>query len=57
MGDFMTNLLTDTIPIELYLAVSTIVFFVGVYGFLSRKNMVMVLISIELPEIDIGAIA
>jgi NADH-quinone oxidoreductase subunit K len=48
MGDFITNLLNNAIPIELYLAVSTIVFFVGVYGFLSRKNMVMVLISIEL---------
>ncbi len=48
MGEFITNLLNNTIPIELYLTVSTIVFFVGVYGFLSRKNMVMVLISIEL---------
>ena len=48
MGEFITNLLKNTIPIELYLAVTTIVFFVGVYGFLSRKNMIMVLISIEL---------
>ena len=48
MGEFITNLLNNTIPIELYLAVTTIVFFVGVYGFLSRKNMIMVLISIEL---------
>jgi NADH-quinone oxidoreductase subunit K len=48
MGEFITNLLNNAIPIELYLAVSTIVFFVGVYGFLSRKNMIMVLISIEL---------
>lgn len=48
MGEFITNLLTNAIPIELYLAVSTVVFFVGVYGFLSRKNMIMVLVSIEL---------
>ena len=48
MGEFITNLLNNAIPIELYIAVSTIVFFVGVYGFLSRKNMIMVLISIEL---------
>ncbi len=33
---------------EFYLAVSTIMFFCGVYGFLSRKNMLMVLISVEL---------
>lgn len=36
------------VPMEAYLAVSTIMFFVGVYGFLSRKNMLMVLMSIEL---------
>lgn len=33
---------------EFYLAVSTIMFFCGVYGFLSRKSMLMVLISVEL---------
>jgi len=38
----------NSIPIEAYLAVSTIMFFAGVYGFLSRKNMIMVLISLEL---------
>ena len=38
----------NNIPIEAYLAISTIMFFAGVYGFLSRKNMIMVLISIEL---------
>lgn len=48
MGEFITNLLNNAIPIGLYLAVSIVVFFVGVYGFLSRKNMIMVLISIEL---------
>lgn len=38
----------NNIPIEAYLGVSTIMFFAGVYGFLSRKNMLMVLISLEL---------
>lgn len=38
----------NSIPIEAYLAVSTIMFFAGVYGFLSRKNMLMMLISLEL---------
>lgn len=48
MGEFITNLVNGTIPMEFYLGVSTIVFFVGVYGFLSRKNVIMVLISTEL---------
>jgi len=38
----------ENIPIEALLGVSTIMFFAGVYGFLSRKNMLMVLMSIEL---------
>lgn len=46
----MINFLVEaeSVPMEAYLAVSTIMFFVGVYGFLSRKNMLMVLMSIEL---------
>lgn len=48
MGSFVIELINDAIPMEYYLIVSTIIFFVGVYGFLSRKNMVMVLISAEL---------
>lgn len=48
MGDYIINMLNSTVPIEAYLAVSTLVFFIGVYGFLSRKNMIMVLVSIEL---------
>ena len=31
-----------------YLGVSLIMFFAGVYGFLSRRSMLMILISIEL---------
>lgn len=48
MFDFLIEFLEGPIPMEFYLAVSTIMFFCGVYGFLSRKNMLMVLISVEL---------
>lgn len=33
---------------EAYLGISLIMFFAGIYGFLSRKSMLMILISIEL---------
>lgn len=46
MGEFLLG--ATSVPMEAYLAVSTLVFFIGVYGFLSRKNMLMVLMSIEL---------
>jgi len=36
------------IPMEHYLVVSSIMFFAGVYGFIARKNLLAVLISIEL---------
>lgn len=48
MGEIITSLLTGPVPIEAYLAVSCVMFFAGIYGFLSRKNMLMVLISLEL---------
>ncbi len=35
-------------PMIFYILVSTIMFFAGVYGFITRKNMLMMLISIEL---------
>jgi len=37
-----------TIPMEQYLVVSSIMFFAGIYGFIARKNLITVLISIEL---------
>jgi len=46
--DILNNILAGQIPMELYLGVSLIMFFAGVYGFLSRKSMLMILISIEL---------
>lgn len=36
------------IPMIAYLVVSTIMFFAGVYGFVTRKNMLAMLISLEL---------
>ena len=36
------------IPMEHYLVLSSIMFFTGVYGFIIRKNMLAILISIEL---------
>ena len=36
------------VPMELYLIMSTIMFFAGVYGFITRKNMLTILISLEL---------
>lgn len=35
------------IPMIAYLVVSTIMFFAGVYGFVTRKNMLAMLISLE----------
>ncbi len=48
MFDFIIDFLEKPVPVEYYIMVTTIMFFAGVYGFLSRKNMIMVLISIEL---------
>jgi len=38
----------SNIPIEAYLIVSTVMFFAGVYGFLTRRNMLTILMSLEL---------
>lgn len=38
----------NMIPIELFLAVSLLMFFIGIYGFIARKNLIAILISIEL---------
>jgi len=46
--DILNNIFAGQIPIEAYLGVSLIMFFAGVYGFLSRTSMLMILISIEL---------
>lgn len=38
----------EQVPMLMYIFISVVMFFAGVYGFLSRKNMIMVLISLEL---------
>ncbi len=48
MGEFFSKLFSGTIPLEAYIVVSLIMFFSGIYGFLSRKSLLMILISIEL---------
>jgi len=36
------------IKMEYYLIISTVMFFIGIYGFITRKNMIAILISLEL---------
>lgn len=36
------------IQMEYYLVISTLMFFIGIYGFITRKNMIAILISLEL---------
>jgi NADH:ubiquinone oxidoreductase subunit K len=40
--------MTGTIPMQYFLVVSTLMFFIGIYGFLTRKNLITMLMSIEL---------
>jgi NADH-quinone oxidoreductase subunit K len=48
IGDLFKNFITGPVPLEMYIILSLIMFFAGIYGFLSRKNLLMILISIEL---------
>lgn len=36
------------IQMQYYLVVSTVMFFAGVYGFVTRRNLIAILLSIEL---------
>jgi len=36
------------IPLEFFLVLATIMFFVGIYGFLTRRNLITILMSVEL---------
>jgi NADH-quinone oxidoreductase subunit K len=40
--------MTGTIPLQAFLLISTLMFFIGIYGFLTRKNLITMLMSIEL---------
>jgi NADH:ubiquinone oxidoreductase subunit K len=43
-----TNKMNTGIPIQFFLVLATIMFFVGVYGFLTRRNLITILMSVEL---------
>lgn len=36
------------IPVECYIMLSALLFFIGVFGFITRRNLIAMLISIEL---------
>jgi NADH-quinone oxidoreductase subunit K len=36
------------IPLEYFLVMATLMFFAGVYGFITRKNLITILMSVEL---------
>jgi NADH:ubiquinone oxidoreductase subunit K len=36
------------IPLEFYLILASAMFFIGVYGFLTRRNLITILMSVEL---------
>jgi NADH-quinone oxidoreductase subunit K len=38
----------EGVPLSHILIVSTLIFFIGTYGFLTRKNLITMLISVEL---------
>ena len=40
--------MTSSIPLNYFLIVSTLMFFIGIYGFLTRKNLITILMSVEL---------
>lgn len=40
--------MTSGIPLEFFLILATIMFFTGIYGFLTRRNLITMLMSAEL---------
>lgn len=40
--------MTGNIPLEYFLVISTLMFFIGIFGFLTRRNLITMLMSIEL---------
>ncbi len=36
------------IPVQYFLVLATIMFFAGIYGFLTRRNLITILMSVEL---------
>ena len=35
------------VPVECYFVLSALLFFIGVYGFVTRRNLIAMLISVE----------
>lgn len=44
----ISNKMNTGIPIQFFLVLATIMFFAGVYGFLTRRNLITILMSVEL---------
>lgn len=42
------NKMNTGIPLQYFLVLATIMFFAGVYGFLTRRNLITILMSVEL---------
>lgn len=40
--------MTSGIPLQYFLILATVMFFVGIYGFLTRRNLITILMSVEL---------
>ena len=40
--------MTGSIPLQFFLTVSTLMFFIGIFGFLTRRNLIRMLMSTEL---------
>ncbi len=40
--------MTQGIPLNFFLIISTLMFFIGIFGFLTRRNLITMLMSIEL---------
>ena len=36
------------VPVECYFVLSALLFFIGVFGFITRRNLIAMLVSIEL---------
>lgn len=48
MGEILINTSGATIPMIAFLIVGLIMFFAGIYGFFTRKNLILMLVSVEL---------
>jgi NADH-quinone oxidoreductase subunit K len=41
-------MINSGIPLQYFLVLAAIMFFIGIYGFITRKNLITILMSIEL---------